>query len=121
MIRSSFSMFPHLSEEYLACFVAIFRHSVYYMALFSKQLASPDPFSWHFSGDSPKEDYHHHCANAGFLVVRNSAVGRLFVDLAREKRFWPVMPYGHLGRKEVLRGNDVLGVLPPFFGCFLIG
>ena len=34
--------------------------------------------------DSPHEDYHHHCANAGFLVVRNTAIGRLFIDLARE-------------------------------------
>ena len=45
--------------------------------------------------DSPREDYHHHCANAGFIVVRNSSVGRLFVELAREKRNWPSLPYGY--------------------------
>ncbi|CAJ1423331.1 unnamed protein product [Effrenium voratum] len=45
--------------------------------------------------DSPHEDYHHHCANAGFLVVRNTAIGRLFIDLAREKRVWPALPYGY--------------------------
>lgn len=47
--------------------------------------------------DSPSEDYHHHCANAGFLFVRNSAIGRLFVDLARRKRLWPNLPYGYQG------------------------
>eukprot|EP00929_Paragymnodinium_shiwhaense_P015520 TRINITY_DN123623_c0_g1_i1.p1 TRINITY_DN123623_c0_g1~~TRINITY_DN123623_c0_g1_i1.p1 ORF type:complete len:622 (-),score=124.27 TRINITY_DN123623_c0_g1_i1:505-2370(-) len=45
--------------------------------------------------DSPKEDYHHHCANAGFVVVRNSAIGRLLLDLARAKRMWPGIPYGY--------------------------
>ena len=45
--------------------------------------------------DSPREDYHHHCANAGFIVVRNTSVGRLFVELAREKRRWPRLPYGY--------------------------
>lgn len=47
--------------------------------------------------DSPREDYSHHCANAGFLGVRNSAVGRLFVDLAHSKRMWPGIPYGYQG------------------------
>lgn len=45
--------------------------------------------------DSPHEDYHHHCANAGFLIVRNSSVGRFFVELARERRSWPAIPYGY--------------------------
>eukprot|EP00927_Polykrikos_kofoidii_P001335 TRINITY_DN10485_c0_g1_i1.p1 TRINITY_DN10485_c0_g1~~TRINITY_DN10485_c0_g1_i1.p1 ORF type:complete len:600 (+),score=59.74 TRINITY_DN10485_c0_g1_i1:65-1864(+) len=47
--------------------------------------------------DSPREDYHHHCANAGFFVVRNSSVGRLFVELARQKRRWPALHYGYQG------------------------
>lgn len=47
--------------------------------------------------ESPREDYSHHCANAGFLVVRNSAVGLLFVELARRKRPWPAIPYGYQG------------------------
>mmetsp|Transcript_25903 Transcript_25903/g.72873 ORF Transcript_25903/g.72873 Transcript_25903/m.72873 type:complete len:599 (+) Transcript_25903:227-2023(+) len=45
--------------------------------------------------DSPREDYHHHCANAGFFIIRNSPIGRLFVDLAQQKRQWPGLPYGY--------------------------
>lgn len=45
--------------------------------------------------DSPREDYSHHCANAGFFIVRNSSIGRLFIELAQLKRTWPGIPYGY--------------------------
>lgn len=47
--------------------------------------------------DSPREDYSHHCANAGFLIVQNSAIGRLFLKTAVQKRPWAVLPYGYQG------------------------
>eukprot|EP00434_Breviolum_minutum_P011941 symbB.v1.2.010528.t1/scaffold641.1/size177546/2 len=65
--------------------------------------------------DSPHEDYHHHCANAGFVIVRNSSIGRLFVEMAKEKRPWPSIPYGY---QSALAESllELLGVEAETFG-----
>ncbi|CAE8638279.1 unnamed protein product [Polarella glacialis] len=44
-----------------------------------------------------EEDFPHHCANAGFFIVRNSPIGSMFAELARSKRSWPNVLYSDQG------------------------